>query len=350
MSPASSTDGSSNEPDVAGSRGAGSDTDGALVNEMTPLPEATAGFTYSVIIPVFNSEDLVASVIEGLLRTFDEAGLTLEVVCVNDGSVDRSWEVIRQLADEHGEVVAIDLLRNYGQHNANLAGLREATGDYLITMDDDGQNPPGEALKLIAAIVERDDDVVFGRFDSKKASGLRRVGSAMISQINRRVFGQPDDLVVSNFRIMTSAVAQRISAAQTSFPYITGQALLASRRRSNVEVHHKSRAIGESNYTVRRILSLVLRILFSYSPAPLRLASAAGLATSFIAFALGVGVIGHKLISGTSVPGWASMMVALAFTNGMTVLIVSMIGEYTVRVLQQVSSTPTYVISRTVVR
>lgn len=174
MSPASSTDGSSNEPDVAGSRGAGADTDGALVNEMTPLPEATAGFTYSVIIPVFNSEDLVANVIEGLLRTFDEAGLNLEVVCVNDGSVDRSWEVIRQLADEHGEVVAIDLLRNYGQHNANLAGLREATGDYLITMDDDGQNPPGEALKLIAAIVERDDDVVFGRFDSKKASGLRR--------------------------------------------------------------------------------------------------------------------------------------------------------------------------------
>ena len=103
MSPASSTDGSSNEPDVAGSDTAGSDTDGALVNEVTPLPEATAGFTYSVIIPVFNSEDLVASVIEGLLRTFDEAGLNLEVVCVNDGSVDRSWEVIRQLADEHGE-------------------------------------------------------------------------------------------------------------------------------------------------------------------------------------------------------------------------------------------------------
>jgi glycosyltransferase involved in cell wall biosynthesis len=247
-------------------------------------------------------------------------------------------------------VVAVDLLRNYGQHNANLAGLREATGDYLITMDDDGQNPPAETLRLIAAIVERDDDVVFGRFDSKKASGLRRVGSAMIGQVNRRVFGQPDDLVVSNFRIMTAAVVDRISVAQTSFPYITGQALLASRRRSNVTVEHRARSVGGSNYTIGRILSLVMRILFSYSPAPLRLASMAGLFTSFVAFALGTGVILHKLISGTNVPGWASMMVALAFTNGMTVLIVSMIGEYTVRVLQQVSSAPTYAISRTLGR
>lgn len=108
--------------------------------------------------------------------------------------------------------------------------------------------------------------------------------------------------------------------------------------------------MGGSNYTIGRILSLVMRILFSYSPAPLRLASMAGLFTSFVAFALGTGVILHKLISGTNVPGWASMMVAMAFTNGMTVLIVSMIGEYTVRVLQQVSSAPTYAISRTLGR
>ena len=321
-----------------------------MTDAAVELPRQAVEFTYSVVIPVFNSEELVGGVVEGLLDTFAGAGLQLEVICVNDGSVDRSWDVIAGLAEAHPNVVAVDLLRNYGQHNANLAGLREATGDYLITMDDDGQNPPGETLRLIAAIVERDDDVVFGRFDSKKASGLRRVGSAMIGQVNRRVFGQPDDLVVSNFRIMTAAVVDRISVAQTSFPYITGQALLASRRRSNVTVEHRARSVGGSNYTIGRILSLVMRILFSYSPAPLRLASLAGLFTSFVAFALGTGVILHKLISGTNVPGWASMMVAMAFTNGMTVLIVSMIGEYTVRVLQQVSSAPTYAISRTLGR
>lgn len=213
-----------------------------MTDAAVELPRQAVEFTYSVVIPVFNSEELVGGVVEGLLDTFAGAGLQLEVICVNDGSVDRSWDVIAGLAEAHPNVVAVDLLRNYGQHNANLAGLREATGDYLITMDDDGQNPPGETLRLIAAIVERDDDVVFGRFDSKKASGLRRVGSAMIGQVNRRVFGQPDDLVVSNFRIMTAAVVDRISVAQTSFPYITGQALLASRRRSNVTVEH--RALG----------------------------------------------------------------------------------------------------------
>ncbi len=330
--------------------GSGADNGSVEADTAVTLPPQAFEFTYSVVIPVFNSEDLVAGVVEGLLDTFAGAGLRLEVICVNDGSVDRSWEVIAGLADAHPHVVAIDLLRNYGQHNANLAGMREATGDYLITMDDDGQNPPAEALRLIAAIVERDDDVVFGRFDSKKASGLRRVGSGMIGQVNRRVFGQPDDLVVSNFRIMTSAVVGRISAAQTSFPYITGQALLASHRRSNVTVEHRARPVGDSNYTVRRILSLVLRILFSYSPAPLRIVSGAGLLTAALMFGAGIAIIVKHLVSGAAVPGWASMMVALAFTSGMTILIVSMIGEYTVRVLQQVSSTPTYIVSRSVGR
>ncbi|MEZ5383513.1 MAG: glycosyltransferase family 2 protein [Microthrixaceae bacterium] len=311
---------------------------------------APEDFRYSVVIPVFNSEDVVGGVVEELLETFERAGIDGEVICVNDGSADRSWQVVSRLADSHPNVVALDLLRNYGQHNANLAGMREAGGDYVITMDDDGQNPPGEVLKLIEAIVARDDDVVFGQFETKRASAVRRLGSSLIGRINRRVFGQPDDLVVSNFRIMSTEVVRRISAAQTTFPYITGQALLASRRRSNVVVNHRPREVGASNYTIGRILSLVLRILFSYSHAPLRLASVAGLATSFAAFALGTGVVLQKLISGTNVPGWASMMVALAFTNGMTVLIVSMIGEYTVRVLQQVSAAPTYVVSRTVGR
>lgn len=317
---------------------------------VTRAPRDPSEFGYSVVIPVFNSEGTVADVVAGVLEVFEHHRLEVEIILVNDASADRSWEVIATLAEEHPNVVALDLLRNYGQHNANLAGMRASSKDYLITMDDDGQNPPSQTIKLIEAIVERDDDVVFGRFELKAATGLRRVGSNLIGRVNRRVFGQPDDLVVSNFRIMSRAVVDRISAAQTTFPYITGQALQASSRRSNVVVDHQLRTVGESNYTARRILSLVLRILFSYSPAPLRVASAAGLMTSLVAFATGAGVIIHQLIGGSAVPGWASLLVALSFTSGMTILIVSMIGEYTVRVLQQVSSAPTYVISRQVGR
>ena len=133
-------------------------------------------------------------------------------------------------AQRDSRIVAINLLRNYGQHNANLAGLRETTGDYVITMDDDGQNPADQVPLLIAeAMTGR--DVVFGDYELKQAHGIRRLGSKLINVVNRRVFGQPNHLEVSNFRILRRDVVDRICASQTAHPYITGQALHYSANR-----------------------------------------------------------------------------------------------------------------------
>ena len=191
---------------------------------------------------------------------------------VNDGSRDGSWDVIAERARSRPHVVALDLLRNYGQHHANLAGMREATGDYVITMDDDLQNPPDQVLLLIEKAIEG-HDVVFGRFDRKQARGYRRLGSRMISLINRRVFDQPPGLAVSNFRILRRDVVERICGSRTAHPYITGQALMYSSNPADVLVRHDPRPVGTSNYGLRRIASLVLTILFSYSVFPLRLAA-----------------------------------------------------------------------------
>ena len=131
------------------------------------------------------------------------------MILVNDGSTDGSWGVDLRAGADRPDVVALDLLKNYGQHHANLAGLREATGDYVITMDDDLQNPPDQALVLIDKAMAG-HEVVFGQFEQKQAAGYRRIGSRLIGMINRRIFGQPADLVVSNFRILRRDVVDRI--------------------------------------------------------------------------------------------------------------------------------------------
>ena len=184
-------------------------------------------FTYSLVVPVYNSVDLVGTTIDRIVEVFEGAGLRYQLVLVNDGSRDGSWEVIAEAARANPHVVALNLLQNYGQHHANVAGFREATGDFVITLDDDLQNPPEEALVLIDEAMYG-WDVVFGRFDRKQAAGYRRVGSHLISMINRRVFGQPPGLTVSNFRILRRSVVDRICSSRTAHPYITGQALMFS--------------------------------------------------------------------------------------------------------------------------
>jgi glycosyltransferase involved in cell wall biosynthesis len=224
---------------------------------------AVADSCYSIVVPVFNSVDIVGTTVDRIVEVFEREGLRYELILVNDGSKDGSWDVIADRARRAQHIVAVNLLRNYGQHHANLAGLREATGDYVITMDDDLQNPPDQALVLIHAALEG-HDVVFGRFERKQAPGYRRLGTQLIHQVNRRVFGQPSGLTVSNFRILRRDVVDRICASRTAHPYITGQALLYSNNPSDVLVRHSARLVGESNYGMRRIFSLLFTILFSY--------------------------------------------------------------------------------------
>ncbi|MCW2793754.1 MAG: glycosyltransferase [Nocardioides sp.] len=298
-------------------------------------------FRYSVVIPVYNSEQLVGTTVDRVVEVFTEHGLDHEVILVNDGSTDGSWDVIAEKARTVPGVVALDMLKNYGQHHANLAGLREAAGDYVITMDDDLQNPPDQALLLIdAAMTGR--DVVFGDFQQKQAAGYRRLGSKLIGAMNRRIFGQPPGLVVSNYRILRRDVVDRICASRTAHPYITGQALLYSRRPGNVQVRHDPRPVGKSNYSLVRILRLVLTILFSYSSYPLRFAALVGAVISVVSFLLGFVYLVMGLLGKTQVQGWTTTVVLLSIFNGFTIALLSMLGEYVVRTLNAVSAQDSY--------
>jgi polyisoprenyl-phosphate glycosyltransferase len=335
---------------VPGASSAGPETGGD--HEQQPRTTGTTPldrrlFTYSIVIPVFNSVAVVGDTVDRIVDVFEGAGLSYQLILVNDGSRDGSWDVIAGRARANKNIVALNLLQNYGQHHANLAGFREATGDYVITMDDDLQNPPDQALILIDEAMQG-WDVVFGRFERKQAAGYRRMGSKLISLINRRIFAQPPWLAVSNFRILRRDVVDRICASRTAHPYITGQSLQYSNNPADVRVRHDPRPVGNSTYGMARIIRLVLSILFSYSLFPLRAAAFAGFVVALGSFVLGAFYVVRSFFVDSPVQGWTTIAVMLALFNGVTIALLSMRGEYVVRTLNAVSAQDTYHISERV--
>jgi len=323
-----------------------------MKTQLEPLPRAREdavdrSVKYSVVIPVFNSQDVVGETIDRVAAFFRDNDLCFEIIAINDGSHDGSWRVLERKASEHPELVSIDLLRNFGQHVANLCGFHHATGDYVITLDDDLQNPPEEISKLISKANEG-FDLVIGRFETKQHSPVRNVGSRVVGWINRKVFHSPKDLVLSNFRIIESSVVARVCAHKTSYPYIPGMVVMFCSRPANVLVEHMRREVGKSTYNFWRISKLVSEILFNFSSFPLRLVAGIGLATALISFLLSTFYLITAFTKGTTVPGWATVVIMLSFFNGMTLFVLGMIGEYLVRLINQVSSSAPYHIKQVV--
>ena len=296
---------------------------------------------YSVVVPVFNSQDIIAQTVARIHTFFSQRAIIFEIILVNDGSSDNSWQVIAQLAKKHSEVIAINLLKNYGQHNANMCGFRQACGDYIITMDDDLQNPPEEIDKLINSI-NKGFDLVIGKFATKQHSFMRRLGSKFVGCINRKVFAVDTKLVLSNFRIIHCDVIARVCQDKSFVPYIPGLLLKYSANRSNVLVKHELRTIGKSNYTWSKILRLVANILFNHSSIPLRYTAAFGFIITMFSFSFSLFYLLDAFIYGTNIPGWTSLAVMLSFFSGFLILLLSIVGEYMVRILRELSTQNSY--------
>ena len=229
---------------------------------------STSPIQYSAVIPVFDSATQIGETIARTAAFFEAAGHTYELICVNDGSRDGSWEVLSRIARERPGLVAIDLDRNYGQHTALLCGLEHSRGAFVVTLDDDLQNPPEEIARLIEKAGEG-HDLVFGRFRDKRHPTWRVLGSRLVGKLNQWLFRKPRDLVLSNFRLLRRDVVERLCARSPRRPYITGLALLVASSPANAWVEHREPA-APSRYGAIRLARLVGRIVIN------RFASRAG--------------------------------------------------------------------------
>jgi len=305
------------------------------------MNEVMQTYKYSVVIPVFNSSKLIGKVVEHTKKLFINNKLDYEILLINDGSKDESWDVIERIAKNDLKVTSINLLKNYGQHTAIYCGFEHSKGDYVITIDDDMQNPPEEIIKLIRKIDEG-YDVVFGSFIQKQHTTFRNMGSFFIRWINKFIFHCPQNIIPTNFRIIRRDVVNRILQYQTAYPYITGLVLMFSNNIANVKVEHKKREIGKSNYNFQRIIKLVFRILFNYSIWPMRVVGTIGFIVAFLCFIFGVIITINELRNNIQVEGWAGIIVMLALLNGVVIMILGMLGEYISRIIQQISSKNIY--------
>jgi len=302
---------------------------------------------FSVVIPVFNSSRYLASTIDAVVQVFEKSGWMLELILVNDGSSDSSWQVIVEKAETDRRIVGIDLLRNVGQQSAVLCGLSAATGDYVITMDDDLQTPVDQIEHLIQA-ASVGADVVYGKYEIKQAPFYRYLGSRFVRQLNKMIFHQPTDLEVTSFRLIRRDVVDRIVISGNPFPYIDGEILKYSGSATNTAVRHDSRQYGKSNYTYRRLLGLMATIMFSYSHLPLRAVSTVGVLGAIGGFIFGSYSVAVALISGSDIQGWTSLAALLSFFSGAMILMIAIVGEYVLRIMKSFMDKNPYIIRQRV--
>jgi glycosyltransferase involved in cell wall biosynthesis len=294
----------------------------------------------SVVVPVYNS----AGTLPGLMRRVGEAlgtaGIDYELVLVNDGSRDDSWQRIAEAARSDPRIHGLDLARNYGQHNALLAGIRAARGEMIATIDDDLQNPPEEIPKLLAKLDEG-YDLVYGKW-APKFGFLRNLATGATKLALRGVIGSEIARDVGPFRVFRTRL--RAAFAAYTGPYVNLDVLLSwgTTRFATVPVAHVERAEGASSYTFSRLVTHAFNVLTGYSTRPLRVASLIGLAFTLFGFGVLVLVIVRYLVEGQTVPGFPFLASLIAIFSGAQLLTLGIIGEYLARMHMRVMDRPAY--------
>ena len=297
----------------------------------------------SIVIPVFNSQQTLHELISRLSQVLPEQNPSYEVILVNDGSRDRSWEEVSQLAEKFDWVQGINLMRNYGQHNALLCGIRSARYEITITMDDDLQHPPEEIPKLLSSLSEG-YDVVYGT-PQEQQHGLFRNMSSWVTKIAlQSTMGAQTARNISAYRAFRTRLREAFSHYQN--PYVSIDVLLTwgTSSFSFVPVRHDPRAKGETNYTFRKLFVHALNMITGFSVLPLRIASLLGFTFALFGVIVLIYVIGRFLILGGSVPGFPFLASTIAIFSGVQLFAIGIIGEYLARMHFRLMERPSYVI------
>ena len=302
----------------------------------------------SVVIPVYGSERILPSLTERLHaalspRYGDGADANFEVILVNDSSPDGSWPVIKELGSLRPWLKGLNLRKNAGQHNAVLTGLRFAKGRYIVTMDDDLQHDPMDILAIVDKLQEG-HDVCYSRFRSRRHAWWKRAGSAFNDAVANHLLKKPKGLYLSPFKGMVSEVRDEIIDFSGPYVYLDGLILSTTNSIVTIELEHHERPDGKSGYSLRKSISLWLKMATSFSVAPLRVASVVGLVFSGFGFLAAIAFVIQRFTLNAMPVGWSSLMVSVLILGGIQLLALGIIGEYVGRVLLHVNGRPQAVI------
>ena len=293
----------------------------------------------SFVIPLYNSADTIGSLVREIAALDVPGGH--EIILVNDGSRDGTSTVCQRLLEEVAiPVLLVEHARNYGEHNAVLTGWRHARGAYIVNLDDDGQNPPAEALRLWTKARTEELDVVFGDYDVKRHAAWRNWGSTITNRLTDWALDKPRGLYLSSFRCVSAFAARSVAANNGPFPYLDGLLLQVTQRIGSLPVQHRSRQVGRSGYTLRKLLRLWLSTLVNFSVLPLRVATLLGLVLAAAGF-LALAVVLYWWWRGTGPAfGWGSLMAALLVFSGVQMVMLGVMGEYLGRMFITVNQRP----------
>jgi polyisoprenyl-phosphate glycosyltransferase len=301
---------------------------------------------YSIVIPVYNSEKTIEELINRIENLFIGMSLSYEIILVDDCSVDRSWELLKKIHSFNPKIKIIRLVRNFGQHNALLAGFNICSGKFIVTLDDDLQHPPEEITKLISKVNEG-YFVVYGKYPPENRNFIENFLSRSYQRLMHKILVIPNNLFISSFVIYRKETIQNIISIKSSYPFLPAMTIKSApiNKISNADVIHHKRKSGSSNYGLIKYFKYSLNLIVNYSSVPLIFVAAFGLLLSIISICFGFWIISQKLMDPTyGIMGWNSLMVAICFIGGAILMSMGIIGEYLRRILAETSHGQQYVI------
>ena len=298
----------------------------------------------SLVIPVYNGSRTVGALVEHITKIFGST--SFEIVLVNDGSEDESEKTCAELAEKFAQnVTFVHLSRNFGEHSAVLAGFTQARGRYVAVLDDDGQNPPEEVVRMLDELKRKNYDVVYGHYIEKKHSWFRNVGSRFNNLIATLMLHKPKDLYLSSFKVMNRFLIDEITKYRGPYPYTDGLIYRVTRNIGQIPVEHRPSASGQSRYTLRKLVRLWLNMFLNFSIKPLRISVYVGLLASCLSIVLLVAILIDKLwITPNLTVGIPTVLGAVVFFSGVQLMILGLVGEYLGRLYLDQTGTPQYVV------
>jgi undecaprenyl-phosphate 4-deoxy-4-formamido-L-arabinose transferase len=286
---------------------------------------------------------MLPELLRRLASALEKTGAAYQIVLVDDASPDDSWQTLVELQRaDPDHVVVVQLMRNYGQHNALMCGFRHARGRVIVTMDDDLQNPPEEIPKLLDALTATSSDVVYGVPDTKRHRPWRNLGSLVVSAFYRTVF--KTRVRPTSFRAVRKEIIEAILPYSLNYTFIDGLLAWNTQRLEQVTVEHCPRGEGRSGYSFGKLLVLALNLFTNFSLLPLQFASFTGLVASVFGVGLGMYYLIVALTAGITVPGYASTIIAVLVLGGLQLLSLGVIGEYLGRVHLNINRKPQFTI------